>query len=193
VRRVRTLEEFDAAVRLFVEQHGRAPTRGSGQEWLCWADWFRYRGKDYRDRIGELGYGHTFDNIKQAMREWIAVHGSHPTEGSSTLWRRRRSWLRKRGSSLTAIARELGEEPTERRFDRSLAELRAAIATYEAEHGHSPPCAKSPWDSWRAWLETHHGAPWSSVATRPRSRHRSCHICSRQELANEAVPQFMLL
>jgi hypothetical protein len=199
MRRVRTIEEFDRDVRQFVDSNGRAPTRGDGKLWLQWADWFRYRDLDYRERVAELGYGHSFANIKEAMREWIAVHGSHPTEDSSPLWRRRRSWLRKRGSSLVIIARELGLDVTERRTDRTIAELEDAIAAYESVHGHSPPCSAAPWYSWRGWLKKR-GMLWSAVATTPRSRHRPCAMCSRDR-EREAIaaesgdvpPQFMLL
>lgn len=117
-------EELRESLALYLERHGRLPTRREtekvcGRSWVAAISWLRKQGLSLRDLLGMApwrgGYAPDFewslDGIRAAAEQFAEVHGRWPTGADAAdpniggrTWNAACTWLRQQGLTLSSLA-----------------------------------------------------------------------------------------
>ncbi len=154
----RTMEVLHRAMQAHHQETGQRPVQKTSQEWRRWDDWLRlHHDSSLPQQCDAMGLP-ALKNLKRTeeilrvnVEAYVKTHGKSPNAATSPYWNNEDSWLRRKGSSLSAFCRKMGapSNDTKRTVKRAKQEIKAY---YKATGRRPHQRLNGEWRRWNQWL-----------------------------------------
>lgn len=148
--------DIEAQVRAFYKVKGRRPYESDGREWQNRANRLRRQGSSLASLCKDLGlpggpqFDRTLGSVRNEIQAWFEKTGRRPSANCDRTWQAADRWLRKRGSSVSALSDELGLPGLN--LNRTMTGIKKELRAFFSVHGRPPRYTEGPWQGHYQWL-----------------------------------------